>query len=121
MVQQLRYRVPGMSCEHCVRAISGEVSAVHGVSEVEGVSADVNFASEHAAVRFDPDSVDVDRLIAAVEAAGYEAALPEAAVEGDPGFGGRLACGEEAPCGCPQVLEDVDEVADDRHLHRAWR
>ncbi len=28
------YRVTGMSCEHCVRAVSGELKALDGVSEV---------------------------------------------------------------------------------------
>ena len=35
---------------------------------------------------------------------------------GDPGLGGRVALVEEAPGSTPQVLEDVDEVTDDRDL-----
>ena len=65
MVQQLRYRVPGMSCEHCVRAISGEVSAVHGVSEVA-----VDLADKLVTVA----GVDLDDRVLrdAIEEAGYE-------------------------------------------------
>ena len=31
------YRVSGMTCEHCVRAVSGELRALDGVSDVTAV------------------------------------------------------------------------------------
>ena len=31
------YRVTGMTCEHCVRAVSGELRALDGVSDVTAV------------------------------------------------------------------------------------
>jgi copper chaperone len=31
------YQVTGMTCEHCVRAVSGELSALDGVSDVTAV------------------------------------------------------------------------------------
>lgn len=34
-MEQVRFRVPAMSCMHCVRAIERELSAVPGVSRVE--------------------------------------------------------------------------------------
>lgn len=49
------------------------------LNKLAGVAATVNFASEHASVAFDPAQVKVDDLIGAVEAAGYEASLPEVA------------------------------------------
>lgn len=69
--------ITGMTCASCAARIEKKLN------RLDGVSADVNYASEHAAVRYDPSSVDIARLIAAVEAAGYEAALPEAAVDQD--------------------------------------
>jgi copper chaperone len=33
-VTSVTYRVAGMSCEHCVRAVSGELRALGGVSDV---------------------------------------------------------------------------------------
>ena len=43
------------------------------LNELEGVQASVNLATEKAAVRYDESSLDVDALLAAVEAAGYRA------------------------------------------------
>jgi copper chaperone len=33
-VTSATYRVTGMTCEHCVRAVSGELKALGGVSDV---------------------------------------------------------------------------------------
>ena len=35
MTEQITYVVPGMSCDHCKRAIEGEVAQVQGVASVE--------------------------------------------------------------------------------------
>ena len=43
---------------------------------LDGVAATVNFASEHAAVAFNPAQVSVNDLIGTIEAAGYHAAIP---------------------------------------------
>jgi copper chaperone len=65
----MTYKVQGMTCEHCVRAVSSELSALDGVSEVvidlhAGALSDVTVTSaqplEKSAVR------------AAVDEAGYE-------------------------------------------------
>jgi hypothetical protein len=37
----------------------------------------------------------------------------------NPGLGGRVALGEEAPSGPPQVLQHVHEVDHDRYVHAA--
>jgi len=62
----LQYRVPGMSCEHCVRAVREEVGAVAGVREV-----DVDLATK--AVLVHGDAPDDAAIRAAIEAAGYAA------------------------------------------------
>ncbi len=67
MVQKLLYRVPGMTCEHCTRAVSAEVSAVEGVSEVQ-----VDLAGKLVTVT--GEDLDDRALRDAIEEAGYEGA-----------------------------------------------
>ncbi|AGB37778.1 heavy metal translocating P-type ATPase [Natronococcus occultus] len=55
----------GMSCTTCASTIEESLQDVEGVAD-----ASVNFATERANVHHDPD-VDVDALVAAVDAAGY--------------------------------------------------
>jgi copper chaperone CopZ len=64
---ELTYRVPAMSCAHCERAVSEELEAVAGVAAVE-----VDLGSNRVVVR--GDRLDDERLRAAIEDAGYEAA-----------------------------------------------
>jgi P-type Cu+ transporter len=71
--------IAGMTCASCAVRIEKRLN------KLEGVTAAVNFASEHAAVAFDPGQVSVGDLIGAVEAAGYHASLArEALGEDDP-------------------------------------
>ena len=56
--------VPGISCGHCVAAITGEVQAVAGVERVE-VSIDTKTVTVTGAV-------DVAAIEAAIVEAGYE-------------------------------------------------
>jgi len=58
--------VGGMTCASCVRRVEKALSRVDGVR-----SAEVNLATEKASVAFDPSSVTVDALTAAVGMAGY--------------------------------------------------
>jgi copper ion binding protein len=62
------YRVQGMTCDHCVRAITEEVGAVPGVT---GVRVDLTDGS--VAVASDRP-VDRTRLAEAVAEAGYQLA-----------------------------------------------
>ncbi len=62
------YTVVGMTCGHCVGAVTGEVSQVPGVTAV-----DVDLASGGLSVTSDTP-VDEDAVRAAVEEAGYEVA-----------------------------------------------
>ena len=61
------YTVAGMTCEHCVAAVSAEVGALPGVSGV-----DVDLAS--GALLVSGRSLDGDAVRAAVEEAGYSLA-----------------------------------------------
>ncbi len=76
--QYVELAISGMTCASCAARIEKRLN------KLDGVAASVNFASEHAAVAFDPAQVDLDELIGAVEAAGYGASLPEEVVEDDP-------------------------------------
>jgi copper chaperone len=58
------YTVEGMSCEHCVAAVTAEVGELAGVSAVE-----VDLASGTVLVR--GSNIDSDAVKAAVEEAGY--------------------------------------------------
>ncbi|RFU19828.1 heavy-metal-associated domain-containing protein [Geodermatophilus marinus] len=60
-----RYTVTGMTCAHCVSAVTEEVSAVAGVTAV-----DVDLASGALAVTSDRP-VDEAAVAAAVDEAGY--------------------------------------------------
>jgi len=61
----LTYSVPGVSCEHCQRAIEGEVSQVEGVEAVTG-----NLGLK--TVTISGESLDGAAIIAAIDEAGYE-------------------------------------------------
>jgi copper chaperone len=60
------FRVPGMSCAHCIEAVEGELSAVAGV---ESASADL----ETKLVTVHGSALDDASLRAAIAEAGYEA------------------------------------------------
>jgi copper chaperone CopZ len=60
------FRVPGMSCAHCVEAVEGGLSAVGGV---ESASADL----ETKLVTVRGSALDDASLRAAIAEAGYEA------------------------------------------------
>ena len=62
----LIYRVDGMSCEHCVVAVTGEVGDVAGV---QGVDADL----ETKLVRVSGAGIDDSAVVAAIDEAGYDA------------------------------------------------
>ena len=65
----------GMTCAACANRIERKLN------KLDGVDASVNYATEQAAVSFDPARVDVADLLGAVEAAGYRAALATEAGE----------------------------------------
>ena len=69
----VRFPVEGMTCASCVNRIERYLRKLDGVE-----AANVNLATETAAVRFDPSRVDLDHLRSAVEAAGYEARMDRA-------------------------------------------
>ena len=63
----LIYRVDGMSCEHCVVAVTGEVGDVAGV---QSVAVDL----DSKLVRVSGAGIDDSAVVAAIDEAGYDVA-----------------------------------------------
>ena len=62
-----QYRVPDVSCEHCVRAITSELTAIEGIDQV-----DVNLDTKIVTVRSEA-SVSDEAILAGLDDAGYDA------------------------------------------------
>jgi Cu+-exporting ATPase len=79
---RLELEVQGMTCASCASRIE------RTLNKLDGVTASVNYATEKAAVEFDPAQVTPQALLDAVEQVGYSARLPQSAaaagVEEDP-------------------------------------
>ena len=61
-------KIGGMSCQGCVKNISGVLSALAGVS-----SAEISLEAAEGRVTFDPQVVTRDALVNAIEDAGFDA------------------------------------------------
>jgi Cu+-exporting ATPase len=69
--------ITGMSCANCAMTIERVLK-----KKVPGViQASVNFATERAFVEFNPTVTDIDKIIAAIEKAGYGAIMLEGTIE----------------------------------------
>jgi copper chaperone len=62
-------RVDGMSCEHCVKAITKAVSALPGVSDVI-----VDLDGKIVTVEYDTEKAPLDRIKFEIEEQGYDVA-----------------------------------------------
>ncbi len=65
----------GMTCANCVASVERNLKRVDGVE-----AANVNLASERAAVTYDPEKANLDDFIKRVQGAGYQVALGEASL-----------------------------------------
>ena len=65
MTETIKYSVPDISCEHCVTAITAEVSAVEGVTDLT-----VDLATKTVSVT----GGETDAIVAAIDEAGYDVA-----------------------------------------------
>ena len=61
-----RFQVPGVSCQHCVNAITREVSALPGVQHVLVALDNKIVTVEHG------EQVNTDQIVAAINEAGYD-------------------------------------------------
>jgi Cu+-exporting ATPase len=65
--QKITLPITGMTCANCAANIE------RGVKKLDGVDgADVNFASEKAAITYDPDRVNVRELVRKIQKSGYD-------------------------------------------------
>ena len=62
------FAIDGMSCQGCVRGVTGALGKVAGVKSVE-----VSLERAGATVEFDAASVQPAAIVAAIVAAGFEA------------------------------------------------
>ncbi|WP_298395479.1 heavy metal-associated domain-containing protein [uncultured Azonexus sp.] len=60
--------IGGMSCQGCVKNITGVLTALAGVA-----TADVSLEKASATVVFDPQAISRAELLAAIEDAGFDA------------------------------------------------
>ncbi|WP_153146093.1 heavy-metal-associated domain-containing protein [Dechloromonas sp. H13] len=61
-------KVGGMSCQGCVKNITGVLTGIAGVA-----SAEVSLEAGEARVAYDPQAVARSALVAAIEDAGFDA------------------------------------------------
>ena len=69
-MESISLKVTGMTCAGCVASVTRVLQNVKGVSKV-----DVSRAAARARVEFDPSLANREQLRAAVEGAGFDAAL----------------------------------------------
>lgn len=60
-------RVDGMSCEHCVKAVTAAVSALPGIGSLE-----VDLNAGTVAVEHDPAQSPIDKIKFEIEEQGYD-------------------------------------------------
>ena len=58
--------ITGMTCANCAANIERSLNKIRGIEEVA-----VNFASEKANVRYDPNQATVNELVDSIQRAGY--------------------------------------------------
>src|SRR3990172_12906548 len=92
---RVQLAIEGMTWASCAARIERKLN------KLEGVEAAVNYATDSAAVVYDPSRVEIADLLSAVEAAGYRAAARKRDEEGDPtrgpGGGGGVPSPSPAP------------------------
>mgnify|MGYP000925466047 FL=1 len=66
-MEKTTLHVEGMSCQHCVKAVTGALSALPGVAFVS-----VDLACKAVAVEYDPAKTSTDQLKAEIEDQGYD-------------------------------------------------
>ena len=64
------FKVEGLKCSGCVKAVENAASAVEGVEKTS-----VDFEAKKLTVEFQQDKVEEQKIIEAVSKAGYQAEL----------------------------------------------
>lgn len=66
-MEKFVFHVEGMSCQHCVKAVTDAVSALPGIEAVE-----VELLAKTATVTYDPARVSLETIKEAIEDQGYD-------------------------------------------------
>ncbi|MCE7742227.1 MAG: heavy-metal-associated domain-containing protein [Candidatus Heimdallarchaeota archaeon] len=69
-MNEVKLNIEGMTCGHCQMTVANALKKISGVKEVE-----VNLETNSAKILFKPGKTNDEKLIKAVEAAGYKAAV----------------------------------------------
>ncbi len=67
MQEEQTFKVSGMSCEHCVKAIKDNVGKLHGIDGV-----DVDLQAGKVTVKYNAEQVDTEAIEGAIAGAGYD-------------------------------------------------
>ncbi|MHB1566333.1 MAG: heavy metal translocating P-type ATPase [Acidiferrobacter sp.] len=110
MTQEIEFQVEGMTCASCVGRVERAIKALPGVDAVT-----VNLATERVAVVYDPATLSLDRMVAAVQEHGYKPVL----TEWDIGVGGMTCAScagrvERTLQGLPGVMAAMVNLASER-------
>lgn len=98
LVQKKHFAVTGMTCSACSSRVEKSVAALAGVQEVA-----VNLLKNSMVVSFDENTVSAEKIIAAVEKAGYGAALQQPA--GVPAQAAQAGGGADAAAKAYQAMK----------------
>jgi copper chaperone len=66
-MESKKLKVNGMSCEHCVKAVSGALGAIDSVADVV-----VSLKEGTVSFSHDPSRADIDVIKAAIKEEGFE-------------------------------------------------
>ena len=66
-MQQIVIRIGGMSCQGCVKNVTGVLLALPGVDRV-----DVSLEAGQASITFEPENANVSQFKQAIEDAGFD-------------------------------------------------
>lgn len=66
-MESVTLNVQGMSCEHCVKAVEGNVGALKGVTSVK-----VNLKANTVDIEFNNKEVSLDKIKETIDDQGYD-------------------------------------------------
>lgn len=72
MAQNIELTVTGMTCDHCVRAVTNAISESDGVAP-----GSVQVLLEKGKASFAGEGFDIDKIIEAIDEEGYTAAVSD--------------------------------------------